>query len=169
MNSALSLDTHIHDTAFVVAHFHYTMFGGTLVIFFAGLHYWFPKMFGRLYNEGFAKLACVLFFFGFNATYLPLFMAGMDGMPRRYADYLSVFHGYHKASTHGSWLLALSLLVLFANLAWALFRGPKTSERNTWGGKTLEWQTATPPVVLNFEGGAVLEHGPYDYPIEVEE
>lgn len=166
-NASLSLDLHITDTSFVVAHFHYTMFGGTGVIFFAGMLYWWPKMFGRLYNKTAAHIAGVIFFIGFNLTYFPLFMAGMAGMPRRYADYLPEYTGYHRASTIGSWIMVASLLLLIGTLVHALFRGKRATD-NPWGGATLEWRTNTPPPVLNFAGRPDMSRGAYEYPAEVE-
>ncbi|MCP4654404.1 MAG: cytochrome c oxidase subunit I [bacterium] len=166
INGALSLDVHIHDTSFIVAHFHYTMFGGTGVIFFAALHYWWPKMFGRMYKKGVALAMAGQFFVGFNLTYIPLFIAGMLGMPRRYADYLPEYAIYHQLSTLGSWIMVGALLVMFGNLAYALLRGEKARD-NPWGGATPEWRTSTPPPVLNFHGVPDLSRAAYEYPIEV--
>jgi len=167
INGALSLNVHIHDTSFVVAHFHYTMFGGTAVIFFAAMHYWWPKMFGRLYDHGRAHLAAGLFFVGFNMTYFPLFIAGIMGMPRRYADYLPEYVVYHRLSTIGSWIMVSAILLMFGNLIYSLWRG-RRSGVNPWGGATLEWQVPTPPPVENFVGRPDLSRGPYEYPTEVE-
>jgi len=168
INASLSLDVHLHDTAWVVAHFHFTMFGGTGVIFFAGLHYWWPKMFGRMYNIRAANVAAAVFFVGFLLTYLPLFFAGTAGMPRRYADYLPEYEIYHRCSTIGSWFLLTAVLIMFANLVYALLKG-KPAPADPWGGATLEWRTATPPPVLNFEGEPDLSRGTYEYPVEVDD
>lgn len=168
INASLSLDIHLHDTSWVVAHFHFTMFGGTGVIFFAGLHYWWPKMFGRMYSFRVAYIAAGVFFVGFCLTYIPLFIAGGAGMPRRYADYLSEYEIYHKLSTIGSWIMVAGVLVLVVNLAHALVRGLRASG-DPWGGATLEWRTATPPPVLNFEGEPELSRGTYEYPVEVDD
>ncbi|MDM8009068.1 MAG: cbb3-type cytochrome c oxidase subunit I [Phycisphaerae bacterium] len=167
INGALSLNVHIHDTSFVVAHFHYTMFGGAAVIFFAAMHYWWPKMFGRLYDHGRAHLAAGLFFVGFNMTYFPLFIAGIMGMPRRYADYLPEYVVYHRLSTIGSWIMVSAILLMFGNLIYSLWKGRRAAV-NPWGGATLEWQVPTPPPVENFVGRPDLSRGPYEYPAEVE-
>jgi cytochrome c oxidase subunit 1 len=167
IQASLSLDIHIHDTSFIPAHFHYTMFGGTGVIFFAALHYWWPKMFGRMYSRTKAYVAAGMFFVGFNMTYFPLFLAGMVGMPRRYADYLPEYEVYHRLSTIGSWIMVAAMLIMISNLISSLFKGERASD-NPWGGATLEWQTHTPPPVLNFEGEPDLSRGAYEYPTEVE-
>jgi cytochrome c oxidase subunit 1 len=167
INGALSTDIHLHDTSFIVAHFHYTMFGGTGVIFFAALHYWWPKMFGVTYNLRRANIAAVAFFIGFNLTYFPLFMAGMAGMPRRYADYLPEYTIYHRTSTVGSWIMVAAMLLMMGNLIVSLYKR-KSAEDNPWGGATLEWRTTTPPPTLNFDGEPDLSRGPYEYPEEVE-
>ena len=164
---ALGLNLHIHDTAFIVGHFHYTMFGGAAACFFAGLHYWWPKMFGRRYNEKAAIAAAVLFFVGFHLLYFSLLMAGMAGMPRRYADYLPRYTIYHRISTIGSWIVPAALLLMFGNLVHSLFHG-RAAGRNPWGGATLEWQTPSPPPTNNFDRPPDLSRGPYDYPMEVE-
>ncbi len=165
-NAALSVDIHIHDTSWVPAHFHFTMFGGTVVIFFAACHYWWPKMFGHMYNEKVAIGSAVVFFFGFLGTYMPLFFAGMEGMPRRYADYLPMYTIYHQLSTIGAAVMVLSIVVMIGNLLKAVFKGPPAPV-NPWGGATLEWQVPTPPPTLNFVGEPDLSRGPYEYPTEV--
>jgi cytochrome c oxidase subunit 1 len=167
INASLSLDIHLHDTAWIVAHFHFTMFGGTGVIFFGALHYWWPKMFGRMYNFRAAFISAGVFFVGFLLTYVPLFIAGAAGMPRRYADYLPEYEIYHKCSTIGSWFLFAAMLLMFGNLVHGLLWG-KRAVGNPWGGATLEWRTATPPPVLNFEGPPELSRGAYDYPVQVD-
>ena len=165
VQGALATDIHIHDTAFIVAHFHYTMFGGGGLMFFTAMHYWFPKMFGRMYNEKIAKTAAVLFFIGFNTLYVPLFFAGYAGMPRRYADYLPEYEIYHKISTIGSWILIPSLLLMFGNLLVAIWRG-KRAESNPWGGVTLEWKVPSPPPTHQFVTVPVVTGAAYEYPEE---
>jgi cytochrome c oxidase subunit 1 len=147
---ALSTDVHLHDTYFVVAHFHYVMFGGTVIAFLGGLHYWWPKMFGRMYSERWAQLAALLIFVGFNLTFFTQFVMGSHGMPRRYYNYLEKFEPYHVASTIGSYVLGLGFVVMLGYLVHSLFRGDK-APANPWGSATLEWETASPPIASNFE------------------
>lgn len=158
----IAVDVHLHDTYFVVAHFHYVMMGGTVVAFIAGLHYWWPKMFGRMYSEKWARLAAALVFIGFNMTFLAQFVMGSRGMPRRYYNYLEQFQPLHVFSTVGSWILGLGLFIVLGYLL-ASLRKPYDAPANPWGGKTLEWTTSSPPITHNFEATPVLTHGPYDY------
>ncbi len=160
--AALSTDVHLHDTYFVVAHFHYVMAGSNLLALIAGLHYWWPKMYGRFYNETIGKTGAALIFIGFNATFLPQFLLGSRGMPRRYYNYLEQFQTLHVLSTVGSWILALGLFLALANLL-ASFRNRKGAANNPWGGTTLEWETTSPPTTHNFIEQPVLKRGPYDY------
>jgi cytochrome c oxidase subunit 1 len=161
----ISVDVHLHDTYFVVAHFHYVMMGGTVMAFIAGLHYWWPKMFGRMYSEKWARLAALLVFVGFNMTFLAQFVMGSRGMPRRYYNYLDQFQPLHVFSTVGSWILGLGLFIVLGYLL-ASLRKPYDAPPNPWGGKTLEWTTSSPPITHNFETTPVLTHGPYDYSLE---
>ncbi|MCX7605436.1 MAG: cytochrome c oxidase subunit I [Bryobacteraceae bacterium] len=160
--AALSTDVHLHDTYFVVAHFHFVMAGANLIALLAGMHYWWPKMFGRMYNRRLAAIAAGIIFVGFNLTFLPQFVLGSRGMPRRYFNYLPQFQDLHVLSTVGSWVLAAGLFLTAAYLL-ASFRQPKGMPANPWGGRTLEWETTSPPTTHNFEGQPVLQHGPYDY------
>jgi cytochrome c oxidase subunit 1 len=163
MQGVLSVDIMIHDTSFIVAHFHYVMFGGTGFGLFAALHYWFPKMFGKMYNEKISKVAFWIVFVGFNTLYFPMFIMGWLGMPRRYYDYLPEFHSYHFISTIGSWILVAGILLMFGNLFKAWLNGKKTKEKNPWGGETLEWQIDTPPIHENFVDIPTIHSSPYQY------
>ena len=159
---SLATDIHLTDTYFVVAHFHYVMFGGTGTIFFAALHYWFPKMFGRMYNMKFARIAVVLYFIGFNMLYFPKFILGYMGMPRRYYDYLPQFTTLQEISTIGSWILVGTIFFIFGYLIHALRRG-KIATSNPWGGVTLEWHIPSPPPLENFKKIPTVTHEPYDF------
>jgi cytochrome c oxidase subunit 1 len=160
--ATLSINVHLTDTYFVVAHFHYVMVGGTLMGFMAGLHYWFPKMFGRMYSEAAAKISFWLIIIGFNVTFFPQFIAGTLGMPRRYWDYLPEFTVLNQVSTIGSWLIAAG----FFYAAWYFWRGivagPKASD-NPWNALTLEWQSPSPPPTENFLGDPVVTTWPYEF------
>jgi cytochrome c oxidase subunit 1 len=146
---ALATDVHLHDTYFVVAHFHYVMFGGTVIAFLGGLFYWWPKMFGRMYDETWGRIAAGLVFVGFNATFFTQFVMGVQGMPRRYYNYLPEFTLYHQLSTVGSFVMGIGFLIAAAVLVHSLFRG-RPAPANPWGAATLEWQTASPPPHDNF-------------------
>ena len=159
---ALNVDLHLHDTYFVVAHFHYVMMGSIALAFFAGLHHWWPKMFGVMYSEFQAKIACALIFVGFNATFLPQFVMGSRGMPRRYATYVPEYVSYHQASTIGAVILGAGVaLMVFYLLASLLIR--KKAKENQWGGVTLDWISPTPPPHLNFDEEPKVVHEVYDY------
>jgi len=157
----LSINIHVHDTYFVVAHFHYVMFGGTLMGFLAGLHYWWPKITGKLYNENLARLACALIAIGFITTFLPQFIAGSQGMPRRSATYLPQFETYHILSSLGAYLQLLGFILAAATLTHSLFRGKKAPQ-NPWGGATLEWTCPSPPPPENFTTPPTATD-PYDH------
>ncbi len=163
MQGIISVDIQLHDTAFIVGHFHYVMFGGTGFALFAALHYWMPKMFGRMYNRKLAKIAFWFVFIGFNFLYFPMLVMGWLGMPRRYFDYLPQFHPYHLISTIGSWILITGLIMMFYNLIKSLKSGPVVTEKNIWGGETLEWQIDTPPIHENFTEIPVIVDRPYMY------
>jgi len=157
---ALAVNVHLHDTYFVVAHFHYVMFGGTVIAFLGGMHYWWPKMFGRMYSELWGRIGALLVFVGFNTTFFTQFVMGSRGAPRRSYHYLPEFQSYHQLSTIGSYLLGVGLLVVAVNLVHALFRG-RPAPANPWGGATLEWRTSSPPPHDNFTATPVAGD-PYD-------
>ena len=159
---ALSVDIHLHDTYFVVAHFHYVMMGSIALAFFAGLHHWWPKMFGVMYDETLAKIAAITIFLGFNATFVPQFIMGSQGMPRRYATYVPDFEMYHKASTIGAIILGSGVALMVYYLVASLFQGKKAMQ-NQWGGVTLDWMTPTPPPLENFDTPPVVTTEVYDY------
>jgi len=159
---AAATDIHVHDTYFVVGHFHYTMFGGTGMAFFAALHYWLPKYYGRMYNKKVATYAWVFIFIGFNVLYMSMKIVGLKGMPRRYYDYLPEFQNLNVVATVGSWILAIGLIIMFVNLWRGIRHGEKVGP-NPWGGATLEWTTPSPPPTENFLEEPVVTHGPYDF------
>jgi cytochrome c oxidase subunit 1 len=160
----LSADVHVHGTDFIVAHFHYTMFGGAATAFFGALHYWYPKMFGKMYNETKAKIAFWWFMIGFQWLYFPMFVLGLMGMPRRYYDYLPEFTALQQISTVGSWVMVSGLLFMFWNLIQGLRKGVE-APHNPWGGITLEWKLPfKTPSLFNFEHEEpVITKGPYDF------
>ncbi|NUP11690.1 MAG: cytochrome c oxidase subunit I [Polyangiaceae bacterium] len=158
----IGLDLHLHDTYFVVAHFHYVMMGGAVIAFIGGLHHWWPKMTGRMYNETTAKIACGLIFVGFNMTFFTQFFLGARGMPRRYHTYLDQYQPLHAFSTYGSWVLGAGLFLVLFTFIHSLFKGER-APANPWGGRSLEWQTPSPPPTENFHKTPVVTHGPYDF------
>ncbi|QDU76729.1 Cytochrome c oxidase polypeptide I+III [Bremerella volcania] len=158
---ALATDVHLHDTYFVVAHFHYVMMGGTVIAFVGGLYHWWPKMFGVMYNEFFGRLFCAVVFFGFNLTFLPQFVMGSRGMPRRYATYVDEYQIYHVLSTIGALALGIGMVGAIAVLVISLFNGRK-APANPWGAATLEWTCTSPPPYYNFEHAPHVD-SPYDY------
>ena len=152
--ATMAIDVHVTDTYFVIAHFHYVMVGGMVMAYMGGIHFWFPKISGRLYPEGWAKFAALLVFVGFNLTFFPQFILGYLGMPRRYAHYAPEFQVLNVMSTAGASILAVGYLIPMIYLAWAWRYGPK-SPQNPWNAKGLEWeQSPTPPPTFNFDTSA---------------
>ncbi len=159
--ATLALDVHVHDTYYVVAHFHYVMVGGTLFPLVGAIFYWFPKMFGRMYNEILGQTAFALIFLGFNVTFFPLFFAGTQGMPRRYYDYIKPYETLNQISTVGSWLISAGFLLVLIALIHSLLKGKK-APANPWDARTLEWQTESPPIHENFSKQPEVTKGPYE-------
>ncbi len=159
---ALATDTHLTDTAFVVGHFHYVMFGGTGFGFFAAMHYWFPKIYGRMYDIKKAKVSFWFLFIGFNILYFPMLVMGMMGMPRRYFDYLPQFQPLQVISTIGSWILFTGLILMLVNLVKGMRNGAPAGD-NPWNSLSLEWFTTSPPPLENFKTMPEVTDGPYEY------
>jgi cytochrome c oxidase subunit 1 len=157
-----SLDVHWHDTYFVVAHFHFIMVGGTVTAFLGAAHYWFPKMFGRCYSERMGLLTSAAVFFGFLLTFVPQFLLGNAGMPRRYYSYPPRFQWLNVLSTGGSYLLAGALVLTLINLLVALKWGRRAT-RNPWDSRSFEWLTDTIPIKHNFERAPLITRSAYDY------
>jgi cytochrome c oxidase subunit 1 len=157
-----SLDVHWHDTYFVVAHFHFIMVGGVMMAFLAALHYWFPKMFGRMYPEGWGLVAASLIVLGFNATFVPQFLLGNAGMPRRYYAYHPSFEALNVASTAGATLLLFGFVLIAIYLGVSLRHGARPGP-NPWGSRAFEWTTSSPPITENYTGPVEIVGSPYDY------
>ena len=147
--ATLNTDVHLHDTYFVVAHFHYVMMGSALIGMIGGLHHWWPKITGRMYNENLGRIGCIIVFIGFNVTFFTQFFLGSQGMPRRYYDYQPEYQIYHVISTIGSYIMASGFLLTGYYLLASLFGG-RLAPANPWGGRSLEWQCASPPPFDNF-------------------
>ncbi|MBC7924107.1 MAG: cytochrome c oxidase subunit I [Bryobacteraceae bacterium] len=160
--AALAVDVHVTDTYFVIAHFHYIMVGGTVMAYLGGIHYWWPKMTGRMYPEGLARVSAFTVFLGFNLTFFPQFLLGYMGMPRRYHIYPEEFQVLHVMSTAGASILAVGYLFPLCYLTWSARYGAKAGE-NPWGATGLEWKTPSPPPELNFDLPPVVRHEAYDY------
>ncbi len=161
--AALAADVHLTQTYFVVAHFHYIMVGGMVSAFFAGLHYWWPKITGRLYSDAWGRVAAAIIFFGFNLTFFPQFIVGYYGMPRRYASYPQEYQVWNVLSSAGAVILALGYLLPLFYLGHSLLRGQR-APGNPWQATGLEWTTESPPLAENFRRVPVVTEGPYNYP-----
>ena len=163
MVGVLAVDVHLHDTYYVVSHFHYVMMGGSVIALLGGMHYWWPKITGRMYNETLGKIAAGLVFVGFNLTFFPQMVLGSRGMPRRYANYAERFADLHQLSTYGSWILGAGLFLILGYALWSLAYGEKATA-NPWGAATLEWTNTTAvPGHHNFERTPLVTRGPYDF------
>ncbi len=160
--AALAIDVHVHDTYFVIAHFHYIMVGGMVTAYLGGIHYWWPKISGRMYPEGLGKFAALVLFLGFNLTFFPQFVLGYLGMPRRYHSYPPEFQVLHVMSTLGASILAVGYVLPIFYLLWSLKYG-KIASGNPWDATGVEWQTSSPPPKHNFIEIPIITHGPYLY------
>jgi cytochrome c oxidase subunit 1 len=160
--ATLPIDVHVHDTYFVVAHFHYIMVGGMVLGYLGGLHYWWPKISGRLYHEWTARISALITFIGFNLTFFPQFILGYMGMPRRYHAYADEFQLLNVLSTAGASILALGYILPLVYLTWSFFRGRRAGP-DPWVNPGLEWRTASPAPVHNFETVPFVTSGPYEF------
>jgi cytochrome c oxidase subunit 1 len=162
MLASLAVDVHVHDTYFVVAHFHYIMVGGAVMGYLGGIHFWWPKISGRLYPEGWARFSALMVFVGFNLTFFPQFLLGYLGMPRRYHAYPEEFQVLNVMSSAGASILAVAYVIPLIYLLWSLRYGPVAGP-NPWEAKGLEWQTQSPPLPENFTSPPAVEEEAYDY------
>jgi cytochrome c oxidase subunit 1 len=160
--ATLGMDIHMHDTYFIIAHFHYVMVGGAIFGYLGGMHYWWPKITGRMYSEGWAKFAALNIFVGFNLTFFPQFIVGYLGMPRRYAMYAPEFQVYNVLSTAGATILGIGYLIPMIYFAYSL-RYPATAGDNPWGARGLEWEIPSPPPTENFAATPIVTQGTHQY------
>jgi cytochrome c oxidase subunit I len=160
--AALGIDVHVHDTYFIIAHFHYIMVGGAVMGYLGGLHFWWPKISGRMYPEGWGRLAALLVFAGFNLTFFPQFILGYMGMPRRYWQYPPEFQVLNVLSTAGSTILAVGYVLPMIYFLWSMRYG-KIASDNPWGAAGLEWKTTSPPPTFNFEEAPEVTWEAYNY------
>jgi cytochrome c oxidase subunit I len=165
--STLAVDVHVHDTYFVVAHFHYIMVGGALMGYLGAIHFWWPKISGRLYPEGWGRFSALMVFVGFNLTFFPQFVLGYLGMPRRYHAYPPEFQVLNVMSSAGASILGIAYVIPLIYLIWSMRYGPIASA-NPWGATGLEWQTTSPPPTENFERTPIVTREAYDYANEEE-
>jgi cytochrome c oxidase subunit 1 len=162
MLATLGIDAHVHDTYFIVAHFHYLMVGGTIMAYLGGLHYWWPKMTGKLYPRFWSQISALVVFIGFNVTFFPQFILGYLGMPRRYHAYPPEFQVLNVMSSAGATILGVGYLIPLVYFFWSMRYGPKASA-NPWGAEGLEWRTTSPPPSGNFDETPVVTAPPYTY------
>ncbi|HKF44778.1 MAG TPA: cytochrome c oxidase subunit I [Thermoanaerobaculia bacterium] len=160
--ASLGVDVHVHDTYFIIAHFHYIMVGGTIMGYLGGVHYWWPKISGKLYPEGWAKFAALVIFIGFNLTFFPQFILGYLGMPRRYHAYPEEFQVLNVMSTAGASILGVGYIIPLIYMVWSMRYG-RNAPANPWGSTGLEWKTTSPPPTDNFETPPVVTEDPYVY------
>jgi cytochrome c oxidase subunit 1 len=160
--AALGIDVHVTDTYFVIAHFHYIMVGGALMGYLGGLHFWWPKISGRLYPESWARLAALIVFLGFNLTFFPQFILGYLGMPRRYFQYPQEFQVLNVLSTAGATVLGVGYLLPMMYFLWSMRYG-KPAPDNPWNAAGLEWKTTSPPTTFNFEEEPIVTWEAYNY------
>jgi cytochrome c oxidase subunit 1 len=160
--ATLGVDIHVHDTYFVIAHFHFIMVGGMVMAYMGGLHFWWPKMTGRMYSQWWSRLAALIIFVGFFLTFLPQFIVGYNGMPRRYYQYVPEFQVWNVLSSAGASILAVGYLLPLGYLLYSLRYGPRTGN-NPWGATGLEWTTTSPPPRDNFAVTPIVVRGPYEY------
>jgi len=160
----MGMDMHLHDTYFVIAHFHYIMVGGAVMGYMGGIHFWWPKISGRMYPEWWGRFSALLIFVGFNLTFFPQFFLGYLGMPRRYHAYPPEFQVLNVMSTAGASILALGYVLPLFYMIWSLKWGEKASD-NPFNATGLEWQTTSPPPTENFTKTPIITHDPYSYDI----
>ena len=160
--AALGVDVHVTDTYFIIAHFHYIMVGGMVMAYLGGMHFWWPKISGRMYPEGWGKLAALLIFIGFNLTFFPQFILGYMGMPRRYWQYSPEFQVLNVLSTAGASILAVGYLLPMVYFLWSMRYG-KIADDNPWGAAGLEWMTTSPPTTSNFDEIPTVTWEAYNY------
>jgi cytochrome c oxidase subunit 1 len=165
--ASIGLDVHLSDTYFVIAHFHYIMVGGAIMGYLGGIHFWWPKMTGRLYPEWWSRVAAVIVFVGFNLTFFPQFLVGYLGMPRRYHAYPEEFQVYNVMSSAGASILAVGYLLPMIYLTWSFLYGPPASA-NPWHARGLEWDIPSPPPTYNFETQPTVDEHTYEYGLESE-
>jgi len=162
--ATLAVNVHVHDTYFIIAHFHYIMVGGAVMAYLGGLHYWWPKITGRLYPEGWARLSALIIFIGFNLTFFPQFLLGYLGMPRRYAAYPDEFQVLNVMSSAGASILGVGYLIPMIYFIWSMRYGPYAGS-NPWDAKGLEWTISSPPPTENFARTPQVTEEVYPYPV----